>query len=185
MGGVDCLQLLRPRRECFWILATDAADTLMQMVDRFWSGDIRNSIAAYDLLCITEQIHDHAVKAHRNFVVEHLQAWLQQAELDSCLGDVRTWTRDKLLKYEKYPKGCYPPEWLKRLHESNVASHRKPEIAVNQRKPRPYTGVSKSSKRKGNLQDDRHKHIRRYYLDPLAGRNKAADNDHGPACRPQ
>lgn len=133
-----------------------------QMVDRIWSGNICEENKAYDLLCIMEQIHNYAVTKHRDFVVEHLQAWLRRAELDACLPDLSGWKRDKLLKYEKYPKGCYPPEWLKKLHESKLVSYGRPETPEKQRTPSLFSGISKTCLRTGKAKDDRHIRIRRY-----------------------
>ena len=144
--------------------ATQQLTKATQMVDRIWSGNICEENKAYDLLCIMEQIHNYAVTKHRDFVVEHLQAWLQRAELDACLPDLSGWKRDKLLKYEKYPAGCYPPEWLKKLHESKLVSCGRTPSPEKQRTPRPLAAwkVSKSSLRKKKAIDDRHKRIRRY-----------------------
>ena len=155
---IACNQYGRGVSTLYSVLRTTSQLTKdTQMVDRIWSGNTCKETKAYDLLCIMDQIHNYAVTKHRDFVVEHLQAWLQRAELDACLPELSGWKRDRLLKYEKYPKGCYPPEWLKKLRESNLVSHGKSGTPEKQRTPSPNTaGVSKKSLRKKKAKDDRH-----------------------------
>jgi hypothetical protein len=50
------------------------------MVDTIWTGDIRDEIPAFELLCMMDQIQCHAVTRHREFVIRHLEPWLQARE---------------------------------------------------------------------------------------------------------
>lgn len=98
-----------------------------------------------------ERIHDYAVNAHRQFVVEHLHAWLKRAKIDACLEDLRSWSRYKLLQYDKYPKGCYSPERLKKLHESNTITYGKSGNAVKKRTRSPCTGFYQIEPKAGKI----------------------------------
>jgi hypothetical protein len=50
------------------------------MVDTIWTGDIRDETPAFELLCMMDQIQGHAVTRHREFVIGHLETWLQARE---------------------------------------------------------------------------------------------------------
>lgn len=44
-------------------------------METIWQGDVTDISRAYDLICLTNQIHKYAVNQHRSFVMEHLEAW--------------------------------------------------------------------------------------------------------------
>jgi hypothetical protein len=50
------------------------------MVDTIWTGDIRDENTAFELLCMMDQIQWHAVAKHREFVIGHIEPWLQARE---------------------------------------------------------------------------------------------------------
>ena len=49
--------------------------TSTQIVETIWEGAVKEFGRAYDLICIVDQIQDYAVKYHRPFVMDHLEAW--------------------------------------------------------------------------------------------------------------
>ena len=50
------------------------------MVNTIWTGDIRDENTAFELLCMMDQIQWHAVAKHRDFVIRHIEPWLQARE---------------------------------------------------------------------------------------------------------
>ncbi|KAI1853511.1 hypothetical protein JX265_004159 [Neoarthrinium moseri] len=44
-------------------------------VETIWEGDVKKFTAAFDLICIVDQIHEYAIHQHREFVMKHLEAW--------------------------------------------------------------------------------------------------------------
>lgn len=51
-------------------------------MEPIWKGDICEAGKAMELLCIVDQIHEYAVTTQKEFVVQHLEPWLLQAEKD-------------------------------------------------------------------------------------------------------
>lgn len=50
------------------------------MVDTIWTGDISDENNAFKLLCMMDQIQWYAVAKHREFVIRHIEPWLQARE---------------------------------------------------------------------------------------------------------
>jgi hypothetical protein len=50
------------------------------MVDTIWTGDVRDEEAAFGLLCVMDQIQHYAITKHRDFVIRHIEPWLQARE---------------------------------------------------------------------------------------------------------
>lgn len=44
-------------------------------METIWEEDVKSFSAAYDLICIVDQIHEYAINYHRPFVIKHLEAW--------------------------------------------------------------------------------------------------------------
>ena len=66
------------------------------MVEPLWKGDLCQMGDVLSALTIVDQIHKFAVTTHRDFVIKHLEAWLQLAEeeLDSFCDNDDGWTSD-------------------------------------------------------------------------------------------
>lgn len=67
---------------------------------------------AYDLICIVDQIHEYAVKQHRDFVIKHLKAWhrrhedvMEERYKKEEAGEIKIYD----LIFEEYTFGI--PEW--------------------------------------------------------------------------
>lgn len=85
--------------------------------ETIWEGDIKDFSRAYELICIVDQVHNFAANQHREFVIKHLEPWLELAEerelalLDEILA----------LPPGRYPKAPGNPEWLKIKEASKQA----------------------------------------------------------------
>jgi hypothetical protein len=86
-------------------------------VETIWEGDIKNFSRAFELICIVDQIHHFAANQHREFVVEHLEPWLEHAEkrqIDLLMEFVA-------LQPDRFPDVPVDPEWLKMKDASKQA----------------------------------------------------------------
>jgi hypothetical protein len=49
-------------------------------VEQLWQGHLDDEADALNALIIVDQLHKFAVTTHRDFVIKHLEPWLQLAE---------------------------------------------------------------------------------------------------------
>ncbi|KAI8943533.1 hypothetical protein NX059_001529 [Plenodomus lindquistii] len=85
--------------------------------ETIWEGDVTDFSRAYELICLVDQVHDFAANQHREFVIKHLQPWLELAE--DCEMDL---IREIMaLQPNEFPQDPDSPRWSKIKQASKQA----------------------------------------------------------------
>lgn len=105
---------------------------LKQAVETIWKGDVTEFTAAYDLICIVDQIHQYAVTQHKDFVIQHLEQWHQrykkiESDRDSDnpgLDDIAVFPEWWVVKEIKSREAAERKAALRRKHAADMREKR-------------------------------------------------------------